>query len=152
MTVKETTSPKSPNPLYTIEAVEVDTGARRVPPDGGIERGTGAEDVAATANRAPTNTMIRVVGEVKAALGRLKGKSFDQAAYHGSPHIFDQLFSCDGSILGKQPLIPSRHRHTGEMPANLARDGPFPKPLAGRAIGANCPEHAATARLGLVAH
>ena len=40
MTVKETSHPKNPNPLYSIQTLEVGEPAREAPTEAGIERDT----------------------------------------------------------------------------------------------------------------
>ncbi|RAU21074.1 hypothetical protein CU669_15060 [Paramagnetospirillum kuznetsovii] len=72
LTVKETTGPKEPNPIYSIEAVDVSGSGLLAPSGDGIERGIGVKDVATSAIAGPSEKMIRVAGEVKDAIKRLK--------------------------------------------------------------------------------
>ncbi|CAK0754988.1 hypothetical protein CCP3SC1_2450001 [Gammaproteobacteria bacterium] len=68
MTVKETTGPNEPNPLYTIETIDVEKPARMAPSGEGIERGIGVGDVATASTGGPSEKVVQLLREVKDAM------------------------------------------------------------------------------------
>lgn len=94
MTVKETTGARSPNPLYTVETIEVDDAgkvkpARMAPPEGGIERAPGRDRNAPQAGFNPN--VEAAIAKVKSAL---KPKSFNsgkrgRVTFMGSKALVD---------------------------------------------------------------
>ena len=68
MTVKETTGPNEPNPLYTVETIDVEKPTLAAPSEGGIERGIGAEGVATTPTGGLSSNVVESMNRVKRAL------------------------------------------------------------------------------------
>ncbi|WP_295442023.1 PLxRFG domain-containing protein [uncultured Thiodictyon sp.] len=68
MTVKETTGPREPNPLYTIETLDVEKPTLMAPSLKGIERGIGVSDVATSPTGGLSPRVHHALQEVKDAL------------------------------------------------------------------------------------
>ncbi|MDR2875967.1 MAG: hypothetical protein LBV44_08595 [Methylobacillus sp.] len=69
MTVKETTSEKNPNPLYSVETIDVEKPVREAPSQEGIERDTGSSAVAEIPTDGLSDNVLRMIADVKARVG-----------------------------------------------------------------------------------
>ena len=68
ITLKETTGTKEPNPIYTIETIDVEKPTLLAPSNEGIERGIGVNDVATSATGGLISNVSDIVEKVKRAL------------------------------------------------------------------------------------
>ncbi|MDR0378816.1 MAG: hypothetical protein LBI62_02530, partial [Candidatus Accumulibacter sp.] len=67
LTVKETTGPNEPNPIYSIEALDVEKPVREAPTNAGIERVMGGDAVATHPTDGLSSNVVTLVKKVKRA-------------------------------------------------------------------------------------
>lgn len=118
MVVKETTGPKEPNPLYTIETLDVEKPTRVAPSDEGIERGIGVGDGATTPTGGLAQNIVDAIQNVKDALAdrpRETGVRFSQDP--NSP-----AFAADMQAQARFLDREAKSRHFGSLDELATRD------------------------------